>query len=401
MYENNLEIEIMKIKSYLLILFLIVLFLPAVAKKTVKISGVIMDKQTKELLPFVNIRIAGTTQGTASDYEGYFEMEVDTSLSSKRLFFSAIGYNATTISIDRYLKYNINTVRLEPKSYGLDGIVISTESKVLYKIMNDAASSISSNYYNQPFSYQALYQCEYFESDSSAKKRDALVNIYDGNGYGKRYDAYKVVNYDFVNVIRNFEINSLSDGTTLMDELLELDIVRNPNNVLNSEFLFEYDLSLEGEEIYNGDSVWVIGYQLSNPEVSRSGDFYAELYQGKIYISKTNNVVYKNELQVKSSRHSLQGRSVATNESNAQSDVTYNCITLYQKLNDKYILDRISITKDFVDLNGATVKNISSLRIINTETQAPIAIKNRCYFEDLISDPDFWLVLKNQVNNEQ
>lgn len=390
----------MNIKNNLLIVFLVVLLHPAFAKKTVKISGVIVDKQTKEVMPFVNIRVAGTLQGTASDYEGYFELEVDSTLKAKRLYFSAIGYNATTISIGRYLKYNISTINLEPKTYGIEGIVISTESKVLYKIIKDATDNISSNYFNQPISYKALYQCEYFEKDSLLRKRDALVNISDANGYGNRNNAFLSVNYNFENVYRNFDIENLIDGTTMMDELLDFDIVRNANNVLNSEFLFEYDLTLESEEIYNYDSVWVIGYQLSNPELSRSGDYYAEIYQGRIYISKSTNAVYKNEVQIKSSKYSLQGRSMVADSTNYYTDVTYNCTTTYQNTGNALVLSRINLTKDFITKSKQPGKNVISLRIINTETTNPRLIENRCYYEDMISDPDFWLVIKDQINME-
>ncbi len=390
----------MNIKTSLLIVFLIVLLQPAFAKEKLILKGLIVDKQTKEALPFVNIRIAGTTQGTASDYEGYFELEVDATLKSKRLNFSAIGFNETNISIERYLRYNISTINLEPKTYGLDGIVISSESKVLYRIMKEATELIPNNYFNRPISYKALYQCEYFENDSSFRKRDALVNLSDANGYGNRNDAFQSINYNFENVYRDFDILSLADGTTQMDELLEFDIVRSAQNVLNPEFLFEYDLTLEAEETYNYDSVWVIGYQLSNPELSRSGDYYAERYQGKIYVSKTTKVIYKNELQIQSSKFSLQGRSLAVDSTNFYTDVTFNCTTTYQNIDDNFILNRISLTKDFINQDGKTGKSVSSLRIIASKMQQPEMVENRCYYEDLISDADFWLVLKNQINSD-
>lgn len=390
----------MNIKTKLLIVFLIVLLQPAFAQKKLVLSGAIVDKQTNEALPFVNIRIAGTLQGIASDYEGYFEIEVDTTMKSKRLSFSAIGYNVSTISIERYLKYNISTINLEPKTYGLDGIVISSESKVLYRIMNDASEAIPRNYFNRAISYKALYQSEYFENDSSIRKRDALVNLSDANGYGKRNNAYQSINYDFENVYRDFNIESLADGTTQMDELLEFDIVRNAQNVLDPNFLFEYDLTLEAEETYNYDSVWVIGYQLSNPELSRSGDYYAERYQGKIFISKATNVIYKNELQIQSSKYSLQGRSLAVDSTNFYTDVTFNCTTSYQSIDNHLMLNRITLTKDFTNQEGKKGKSVLNLRILEVETQHPQMLENRNYFENQISDPDFWLVLKNQINSD-
>ncbi|MBQ5403463.1 MAG: carboxypeptidase-like regulatory domain-containing protein [Bacteroidales bacterium] len=59
-------------KKYVL-LFLIVLtgFLSSVSAQT-KVRGLVIDSQTGEPLPFVNIVFKGTTTGTITDVEGKF-----------------------------------------------------------------------------------------------------------------------------------------------------------------------------------------------------------------------------------------------------------------------------------------------------------------------------------------
>lgn len=58
--------------------------------QTGRIQGRIVDGETKEPVPFVNITVGETGKGTASDMEGRFTLELKAGLT--RLNFSAVGY---------------------------------------------------------------------------------------------------------------------------------------------------------------------------------------------------------------------------------------------------------------------------------------------------------------------
>lgn len=376
-------------------LFIIILFnvyaLIVFGQQATTISGIIIDESNGESLVFVNIGIEGTLIGTASNAFGEFQLSIPSDQMTKNLYFSAIGYENLSIPVQKYLDEKLNSIKLKPLSYGIDDIEISTASRVLYKIVSDAAQAIPKHFINKALNYKAIYSSEEFTNQVAGKKRDALVLVSDASGYGSTQHAFTDRNYKFLNVQRNFDIKSLHDGTTMMDDLLTFDLARSPGNILDAAFLNNYDLELAGEEILENDSVWVIEYKFGNPNISQTGDLNVTSYMGKLYISKTNNILLKAETHIKSKAHSPQGRTIAIDPSKAQSDVDYHATTTYQKIRDGYVLDRISLNKGFINAQKEYVQIVSSLIVKTVNTSQAKMLTTRQYYEKMISDPDFWL----------
>ncbi|MFA9389416.1 MAG: carboxypeptidase-like regulatory domain-containing protein [Prolixibacteraceae bacterium] len=365
------------------------------AQESVLIKGKVIDGSTKGNVAFVNIGIEGTLLGTASNAEGDFSFKVQNEFSQKNLYFSAIGYQNLIIPIQQFLAEN-KTISLQALSYGINDVEISTQSKVLYRIVREAINLIPHEFIHGPFSVQALYQNEVYTNQILGNKRDAMIEWSDETGYASAINTFKRVNYKFLNVQRNFEVKSLSQGTTLLDELLSLDLARNLSGVLNPAFLNDYDLDLNGSSTINGDSVWIIAYRLSKPNLSRSGDLYATISQGKLYISKEKKVLLKVEALLQSPLQSPQGRTVAVEASKALNNVNYRFSTSYKFTPKGYLLDRISLIKTYKNDKGEPSKNIASLFVLDLNTTNPEMISKRQYFENMLSDPDFWVGLAKE-----
>ncbi len=95
----------------------------------ITVSGVIKDASSQETLPGVNIMIKGTTQGTSSDFDGNFRIEI--SAAEPILIFSFVGYNTQEVSVGGRAVIN---VLLEPESKRLDEVIVigyGSESKRL------------------------------------------------------------------------------------------------------------------------------------------------------------------------------------------------------------------------------------------------------------------------------
>ncbi|MBD0403811.1 TonB-dependent receptor [Flammeovirga sp. EKP202] len=106
-------------KNKLLILFFLLFsFLQAIAQEKI-ISGSIVDKNTKEKLPGVNVSIKGTTLGTMTDFEGQFKLTIPS--QSTTLVISFIGYNTTNLEIGTQTHFNI---KLEEDIEQLDEVVV-------------------------------------------------------------------------------------------------------------------------------------------------------------------------------------------------------------------------------------------------------------------------------------
>ena len=91
----------------------------ALAQETIKVSGTVTEAESGEALPGVNIAILGTTRGTISNVDGYYELNV-TSLQDT-LQFSFLGFQAQLIPINGRTQID---VQLQPEVISGSEVVV-------------------------------------------------------------------------------------------------------------------------------------------------------------------------------------------------------------------------------------------------------------------------------------
>jgi hypothetical protein len=89
------------------------------------LKGTVADSKTRMPIGFASVYFNGTFVGANSDQQGHFELDVSKN-SSMPLTVSAIGYYSVTL--DAYSTNELLKVQLEPKDYGLQGVVTQTKS---------------------------------------------------------------------------------------------------------------------------------------------------------------------------------------------------------------------------------------------------------------------------------
>jgi len=108
---------------------LVLLFLISFTSFSQTITGIVMDSDYNEPLPFANVSVKGTKNGATTDIDGKFEIKV--APGTYTVIFSFIGY--TTIQLSEVIvKSNKETflqVTLKPESNQLEAVVITTTSK--------------------------------------------------------------------------------------------------------------------------------------------------------------------------------------------------------------------------------------------------------------------------------
>ena len=107
-------------------LFTLLLFSFSFSQTTGKVSGVVLDKKTKDPLPGANIYLEGTVFGTASDVNGRFSI-INIPPGKYRFKTDMIGYktivmNDISVSVNRTFSLNI-----EMEETVLEGEVIIVE----------------------------------------------------------------------------------------------------------------------------------------------------------------------------------------------------------------------------------------------------------------------------------
>ncbi|MCC5904639.1 MAG: TonB-dependent receptor [Balneolaceae bacterium] len=109
--------------------------------QSVTVEGTVSDANTGELLPGVNILIAGTSTGTVTDLSGEFTLNVDG--SGVELVFTFVGYVSQTITItDQHISDGME-IRLEADIALMDEMVVVGFGTQRRADVTGAVSSIS------------------------------------------------------------------------------------------------------------------------------------------------------------------------------------------------------------------------------------------------------------------
>ncbi|MFA8434563.1 MAG: carboxypeptidase-like regulatory domain-containing protein [Marinifilaceae bacterium] len=368
--------------------------------KIIRIVGKLTDQKTNAPIPFANVGVLGSYIGAASNFDGYFEVKIPGKYKEKSLQISAVGYSTFKSTVAQCMEKDSLFVELIPQNYKIPEVEILAESLVLKKTLKNAIDNISKNYLQTPFNYDVYYRSEKYENDDLNRLREAAVEIYDDKGY-QRADAYKVFKergYRFLQVRKNFETASLAEGSSYLDDLLEMDIVRIRGNILNKNHLNFYDLKLEQVTEYENDSIWVIGYQSKRPMLSNTGDYYAKSYKGKIYIKMKDYAVVKNETHVVATNYSPQGRSFYVSEKRQEwkpEKIEYDFSVTYKQHSGYYYLSYLNYNRhhDLTNKKDGRFKSLdikTEMLITKIRTTEPNKISRRAYYENMPFDEKFW-----------
>lgn len=109
------------------------------AQKITRVKGKVVDADTKELLPFVNISFVGTTVGTSTDFDGFYEIE--SQWVSDKIVASYLGYESDTVSIVLGKKQTIN-FELKSAATQLGEITIKAKKKRYRRKGNPAVAFV-------------------------------------------------------------------------------------------------------------------------------------------------------------------------------------------------------------------------------------------------------------------
>ena len=103
-----------------------------------RIAGNVTDSQTQEALPGVNIVVKGTTNGTVTDSQGNYA--IDISSEESVLLFSFIGYKMQEIRVGNRRSLNVS---MESETLGLDEVVVVGYGTMKKSDLTGAVVSVS------------------------------------------------------------------------------------------------------------------------------------------------------------------------------------------------------------------------------------------------------------------
>ena len=114
-----------KIKILFLGLLLLLSPVSLLAQAKTGASGIVVDAQTGETLPSVQVYFMGTTIGTITDFDGNFSIENTQGLIT--LTFQMVGYKTQILNLKANRMLKDQRIELEPDVYGLQEIVVKPQ----------------------------------------------------------------------------------------------------------------------------------------------------------------------------------------------------------------------------------------------------------------------------------
>lgn len=140
-----------------LYIFLVcVSIIPLAYSQTTTVEGIIKDKGTNEILPFIHIFYKGTQVGTASDTAGYFKITISNDIIKEdSLIISSLGYNTLKVPFKRNQTQKIN-IEITAQFYQLQEFVVKPGENPAWAILRKV---ISNKEFNNPEN-KTNYRCD-------------------------------------------------------------------------------------------------------------------------------------------------------------------------------------------------------------------------------------------------
>lgn len=172
-----------------------------IISQSVSIVGTIINKNTSQPIPYVNIGVQGTYFGTSSNEKGQFKLSFKR--DSLNLVISCIGFKTKIIQVDIHEQSQI-IVKLEPISIELPEVIVNAEENPAYAIIRKA---IANKYKNKKGLKNYFYN---FYSKNILKSGKKISFIEEDTGEGFNKLPKKIVELK----TKIFKSENLSEKTT-------------------------------------------------------------------------------------------------------------------------------------------------------------------------------------------
>jgi len=158
------------------------LFIPLVSDAQKILEGIVIDKITREPIPFASISIPGTSKGTSSNSSGQFSISYADVLEIK---VSCIGFETRTIVLSK----TQHIIELQPSTTLLNEVTIYSKELNAREIVKAAFKNIPINYQQTDFVQKFFYR-HYCKDDSVyGRVIEAAAEILKKKGYKSQQNS--------------------------------------------------------------------------------------------------------------------------------------------------------------------------------------------------------------------
>ena len=239
------------------------------------VSGVIKDQVTRRPLEYATISVVDHNIGTVTNADGTFTLKIPDATQAAFVEFSHIGYHSYRIAVKGENLTGVE-VLLIPYSATLSDVIIRGWDA--HYLVQEAVNKIPQNYCAMSSQLTGFYR-------ETVQKRRNYINISEAV-----IDVYKTSyvensNRDLLQIIKGRKLLSQRASDTLAVKLLGgpnlaifVDIVKNPDVLLDKEILSDFSFTMENMTQINGRDQYVISFkpQIITPYPLYFGTFFID-----------------------------------------------------------------------------------------------------------------------------
>jgi hypothetical protein len=226
------------------------------------ISGKVVDKETKEVLPFASVGIMGKSLGTITNLQGEFDFHLPNELRNNIFVITSLGYKTFEAPVWSLISDSV-VIQMERSNSLLQEVVISDSLKG-GDILHIALSRIDQNYPDKPFIMEGFYRDLKKVADTYVSLLEAAVKIYDED-YKEPRNKFKLRERVGLKEVRrslgySSKFTSFFDQGNLLEDLLLHNSIRYRHLPEEDDFLKQ--LTREKDNYFNNQPVYVVTHRV-------------------------------------------------------------------------------------------------------------------------------------------
>lgn len=146
-----------KTKALILLLLLVSAFACA---QTLKITGRVIDSETREAIPFSNVILKSTYAGTMADSAGNFRLTITGRRDT--LIISALGYNSDTIPVSPLIDQSL-IIPLDPNAFHLSEVTVKMGENPAFEILRRVIANkpLNDPEEKESYEYEVYHKVEF------------------------------------------------------------------------------------------------------------------------------------------------------------------------------------------------------------------------------------------------
>ncbi len=365
------------------------------AEESALISGIIIDAESKDPLPFATVALKNRGKGTVTNNNGEFGMNITRDFFKDTLSVSYLGFIRREIPVEQALGNNF-TIAMKREFIPIPEIIIRT--RVPQEIIYKALTAIPKNYGNTPAMLTGFYREGVMKKQELQVYSEAIIQLY------KSAYAGTLLN-DQIKIYKSRKIENTGLHDTLAIRLkaglstcLELDGAKNIFDFMSRESTDEYNYRITDIVSFDEDAAYVIDFE-------QKEGIDLPLYRGSVYINTSDYAILQADFELHPLYiHKMKESFISSSSRGFNTwPVTVKYSVSYRKVEGRYFLNHVrgdllftskqnkklfsSQFSVFFEL-AVTGMNTMNVNRFDREELAPI---HSVFSKTITSyDPEFW-----------